>query len=279
MSSISIVTTMTDPDLRQDPWKEALNCYNSFADEVIVVGADWPYEFKWEEIGKTFQEGFDKASGDWIIRMDLDYFFHQNDFLKIKKVLKRFEEYPVVSFPQYQFFSPEKYSIRTLLSVAINKKKFPTIKLNGGGDLCLPTIDDKLIPAFKNPISKYPIYQYDSFFRERETIAEDRARFARAWNRQFNNFQDRGGPEKKEAFEAWENMIKERIGDHIFNFKLKNHPVFIIEKIKLLKPNLFGYNAFNIKYKSITVKKLLLESKKLLKIFLVRKKFEIKTIW
>ena len=88
MSNISIVTTMTDPDLRQDPWKEALDCYNSFADEVIIVGSDWPYEFKWDEIGKTFQEGFDKASGDWIIRMDLDYFFHQDDFLNIKRILE-----------------------------------------------------------------------------------------------------------------------------------------------------------------------------------------------
>ena len=36
---------MTNPEERQDPWKEALNCYEDFADEVITVGEDWPEEF------------------------------------------------------------------------------------------------------------------------------------------------------------------------------------------------------------------------------------------
>ena len=35
--------------------------------------------------------------------------------------------------------------------------------MNGGGDLCLPTLENVLLDPFKNPISKYPIYQYDSF--------------------------------------------------------------------------------------------------------------------
>ena len=153
-----------------------------------------------------------------------------------------------MSFPQYQFFSPEKYSIRTLLSIAINKKEFPTIKLNGGGDLCLPTIDDKLIPAFKNPISKYPIYQYDSFFREKETIAEDRARFARAWNRYFQNW-EKGKDNPDEAFEAWFKMIKKRYKKHKNILNIDEHPKYIIEKINNLKPNQFGYTAFGLKEK------------------------------
>ena len=60
MVSLSIFTTMTDPEKRNDPWKEALDCYNFFADEVIVVGDDWPNEFSWDHIGKTFQEGYNK---------------------------------------------------------------------------------------------------------------------------------------------------------------------------------------------------------------------------
>ena len=63
------------PDERMDPWKEALNCYKDFADEVIITGQDWPEEFTWDHIGKTFQQGLEKSSGDWCIRMDLDYFF------------------------------------------------------------------------------------------------------------------------------------------------------------------------------------------------------------
>ena len=41
--------------------KEALECYEDFADEIIVKGQDWPYDFSWDLIGKTFQSGFDEA--------------------------------------------------------------------------------------------------------------------------------------------------------------------------------------------------------------------------
>ena len=39
---------MTNPDERNDAWREALNCYESLADEVVVVGEDWPKNFSWE---------------------------------------------------------------------------------------------------------------------------------------------------------------------------------------------------------------------------------------
>ena len=84
---ISIFTTMTNPEERMDPWKEATNCYEEFADEVIITGKDWPYEFTWDHIGKTFHEGFEKTSGEWAIRMDLDYFFHGATQTSIKTVL------------------------------------------------------------------------------------------------------------------------------------------------------------------------------------------------
>ena len=35
---ISIFTTMTNPEKRMDPYKEALKCYEDFADEIIIVG-------------------------------------------------------------------------------------------------------------------------------------------------------------------------------------------------------------------------------------------------
>ena len=34
---ISVITTITNPEERQDRWQEALSCFCDFADEVIVV--------------------------------------------------------------------------------------------------------------------------------------------------------------------------------------------------------------------------------------------------
>lgn len=109
-NNLSIFTTMTNPEERGDPWKEALDCYNSLADEVVVVGEEWPYEFKFDHIGKTFQEGFNKASGDWVIRMDLDYFFHENDFVKLKQILKKKHTIPIYSISSISVFYSGPFS-------------------------------------------------------------------------------------------------------------------------------------------------------------------------
>ena len=58
MSSLSIFTSMTDPENRNDPWREALYFYYYFADEVQIVGQNCE-EFM--GLGKVFQEGFENA--------------------------------------------------------------------------------------------------------------------------------------------------------------------------------------------------------------------------
>ena len=74
---------MTNPEERGDPWIEALNCFTDFSDELIIKGKDWPYEFKWDYIGKNFESGIREANGDWVIVMALDFFFHE----RFKKIL------------------------------------------------------------------------------------------------------------------------------------------------------------------------------------------------
>ena len=246
-NSLSIFTSMTNPDDRNDPWKESLKCYEDLADEVIIVGDKWPNEFSWEVIGNTFQEGLDKSSSDWVIRMDIDYFFHEKDFRKIRNAIDRFKDYPALAFPQYQFFTPNRYQIKTRLCIAFNKRLYPEIKLNGGGDLTLATLNNRLINPKLVPNINTPIYQYDSLFRTKKIIAEDRARFARAWNRYFGQYNDRGGPTSEEAYQAWYNMVQDRYPKHTFKIKIEDHPKFIIENLKQLQSDQFGYDLFGLK--------------------------------
>ena len=125
-------------------------------------------------------------------------------------VLFEVAAYPAIVLPQYQFFTYDRYHIKTKLCIALNKKKFSEIKINGGGDMCQPTIDGKQILHSSVPKLNIPIWQYDSMFRTKEIIAEDRARFARAWFEQFNDWGDRGGGTKEEAYNAWFEMIKDK---------------------------------------------------------------------
>lgn len=244
---ISIFTTMTNPKERMDPWKEAINCYEDFADEIITTGQDWPEEFNWDHIGKTFDEGLKKSSGDWAIRMDLDYFFHEKNIQDLRKKLKEFDNYPAVAFPQYQIFTFERYQVKTNLCIAINKKKFPNIVLNGGGDLCMPTLNNKLLRFQDLPNTKIPIFQYDSMFRTKEVISKDRARFARAWYKYFNDWGERGGGTPEEAYDAWFEMITKRYKKHVNRLKIDNHPKYIQDKLNSLNQDQFGFSAFGLK--------------------------------
>ncbi len=244
---LSIFTSMTNPEKRNDAWQEALSCYEDIADEVIVVGEKWPEEFKFDLIGQTYQEGFKKSSGDWVIRMDLDYFFHEKDIVNIRKILQNNTDSPAVAFPQYQFFTPDRYHVKTIICTALNKKYFPEINQNGGGDMCLPTINGKRILPQSVPIAKIPVWQYDSLFRTKDIIAEDRARFARAWFRQFNNYGDRGGKSPEEAFEAWFEMIKIKYRRHVIKSSIRSHPKYIQDRLVGISQNQFGYDAFGLK--------------------------------
>ncbi len=246
---VSFFTSMTDPDARKDPWRESLSCYEQFADEVVIVGKDWPYEFSWDYIQTVFQEGFDKCGGDWAFWMDIDTMFHEDSFEKIKKELKSYKEYPAIAFPKFQIFTPDRYHMKTHLVVALNKKLFPNIKMNGGGDKLQPTINNKLIEISEIPKSTQPVWNYDSVFRTKEIIREDRARFARAWNRFFKDLGNRGGEEPDEAYEAWLKMVFERYKYHVLKLKINDHPKFIKDSLAKLDEENFGYSMFGYKDK------------------------------
>lgn len=247
MFKLSIATTYTNPEERMDPWKEALACFGDLADEVVRTGQDWPDEFSWEYIGKTFNEGFELATGDWVIRMDLDYFFHENDFGRIRNILSKSFDKPAVAFPKVQFFTPERYAIKTNIVIAYNKKNFPNIKLDGGGDLCLPTLNGKEILPTEVPISKIWLWNYDSMFKTKEVISKDRARFARAWYRHFKNWGKEDGEDLEKAYNTWITMVRGRYAKHTKLINVNEHPKYIKEKIANLEEKHFGYNAFGLR--------------------------------
>ena len=249
---ISIHTTMTNPEERMDPWKEALECYNDFADEVVVTGEDWPEEFSWDHIGKTFNEGLKKSTGDWAIRMDLDYFFHEKDMEYIKNFIIENNDQIAIAFPKRQFFTSDRYQLQSKVCLAVNKKKYPEIELNGGGDLCFPTLNKRLINVDEIPLCNAPIWNYDMMFKTKEIIENERLRFGRAWFDYFGNWGIFGGNSKEEAFEAWFKWVEEKYKKHVFNVSPNEHPKYIQKKLSELNEDQLGFECFGLKH---TVKK------------------------
>ena len=237
---------MTNPEERMDPWREALSCYEEFADEVITVGKEWPEEFEWSYIAKVFNEGYTLAKGDWVIRMDIDYFFHEKDLDYLRNFLEENNDKPAVAFRQLQFFNPFRYQKRHYICLAVNKKKFPEIKLNGGGDGLLPAIDGKLIEPHTVPLSKASIWNYECMFKTKEIISSERARFARAWFKTYGHWINYGSGEEEEAFNAWMKIISERYPKHIYKLQIDDHPIYIRNKLLNLREDQFGYDCFGL---------------------------------
>ncbi len=260
---ISIFTTKTDPINRGDTILEAQVCYEDFADELVVVNGrhgrsmqyeghkevafDWPQEFSWEFIGEQFQRGYDACSGDWCIRMDLDMLFNQNDFGKIRQAFKDFPQVPAISFYKWQFILPDRYNLKSRLIIAVNKKMFgDRIKFNGGGDLCQPTLDGKLIDLEEMPQAGVPIYNYEKILKTKEQIMDDQGRMERAWKRHFGEYQMSKNGSDEEAYKAWYNMQQGRFNKPSEKIPLSAHPKYIQGTISGLKPDQFGYNGFGL---------------------------------
>lgn len=298
---ISIFTTLTDPEQKQYPYREAIVNYLDFADEVVIVNGGnqynldeeyiqhpkihyifypWPEEFDWTFIGEQFQRGYDACTSDWCLRLDADYLIHPDDFKPIREFLEACNK-PIARFAKKQFLLADRYRVKSLLPIAYNKTKFgDRIKLNGGGDLCQPTIDgkepkNKDITTIRKPqmiiimdedtkevkkrlpktiqkdgityqlVESIPIWNYECLLRTKEVEAREFHRFAKAWKRTFK-IDHLGAESEKVALQKFLDMQLGRFKNQTWKkIKLEDHPKYIQKTIKNLTKEQFGYSLWN----------------------------------
>ena len=257
---LSVFTTITDPFLRSDNYKDAIACYKELADEVTIIDggrqnqnsidlrylkSSWPDEFDWPFIGQQFQRGYQACTGDWVIHADLDFIFHQKDFEAIRKACENNLESPALSFYKYQFIQPDRYNLKSRLVIAVNKGKYgDRIRFDSGGDLCQPSLDGVYISPNDVPEARVPFYNYEKLLKTKEQVMDDVGRMERAYKRHFGKTQYGSNGTDEDAYTLW---IKAQVGK--FNkpqkqIQLNEHPKYIQETIKNLKPENFGYNAY-----------------------------------
>lgn len=243
--TVGIFTTLTDPGRRGDHYRESIACYEEFADRVVIVDghSTWAKEFEWGVIGQHFQWGYDRCDTDWVIHMDLDFLFHENHFNKIREVLNKNPDEPAISFHKLQFILPDRYNIKSRLVLAVNKKKFgESIKFNGGGDKCQPTLFGEDLEIDKLVEAKIPFYNYEKLIKTEEQIADDVGRMDRAYFRSFGKYLYGKGDDTS-ALEGWFDMVINRYKKPSTSINLGEHPKYIRDTIKNLRPDQFGYNG------------------------------------
>lgn len=269
---LSIFTTMTDPVNRGDNYGDAMACFYELADEIICIDGKvwlnstkeaahklyslytpklkmhykrWPKEFDWLQISRAYQKGYEACTGDWALFADLDFIFHEKDFDAIRQVMIDNSDKPALSFYKYQFVLPDRYNLKSRRVIAINKAKFGyRIKMNGGGDLCQTTLDGKHLTPDDVPESRIAFYNYEKLLKTQEQIMQDVGRMERAYNGHFGRTQYGGDTSNEEAFKHWLQAQYGKLNKPQQHIALEDHPKFVQETIKNLKPEQFGYSAF-----------------------------------
>lgn len=266
---LSIFTTVTNPILRGDNLYPSLECYEELADEVVIVNGKlnaplygekardttknityvWPRKFSWDFIGQQFQRGYEACTGDVVIHADLDFIFHEQDFNSIRQAAQEMLDNgePARSFYKYQFIQPDRYNLKSRLVIMVNKRDYgDRIKFNSGGDLCQPSLDGNELSPDEVKESGIAFYNYEKLCKTKEQILDDVGRMDRAYNSYFGKYiygEDGSDPS---AYEGWLKMMVGRYGKPQKEIKLEEHPKYIIETIKNLNPNQWGYSGFGL---------------------------------
>lgn len=255
---LSIITTFTAT--RQDPWKEALACYSDLADEVIVVydfaeqeitdfikdnpkikgyHMDWPFEYDWSEFPKHYNYALEKATGDWIIKLDIDLFIHEDDHSKLRELL--FSSNAIVASLHKNSVYGRNYFSKGDVVNCLNIGQFKKLRFGGvsghdGRDdlvgIILPTEERNGVlygfppdNVFKTSIN---FWNFDYAFKDETTAHRDFARMARAYKRFFNS--DDFGKDDLDAIEIYENQKAERIRRATYPVEPGMIPKYIREK-------------------------------------------------
>ena len=291
---ISVLTTITNPDDRQDKWIEAMQCYLDLADELVVVNGGtpateelkknllpkvklvelpWPHAWNWIELPRHLNVGLQACTGDWVIKLDVDQFFHEDDIPKVREELAKVpSNYIAVTFQKMSMAYEKKYYQKGGQPIAF--RKYPSIaigkNLDRATDLCYPVQQTGVQVLYETMINtqgqeietNYKYYElpighdvktgkiglhfwnYDYFFKTQDFTRKEFWRFSQAYHRYFKSWQF--GDSEEAAFQVFLNMLKGRYNRSPYEYTLEEHPKYIRKAVEELKPEQFGFNAWGL---------------------------------
>lgn len=259
---ISIITTFTAK--RGDPWKEALNCFSDFADEVIAVydfteheigeyikslnknivtvHMEWPDEYSWEEFPKHHNEGLFYATGDWVIKLNIDYLLHEKDFERLRECFKN-NKNAVASLNKISIYN-DRYFSKGQVICCLNRREYPNLRFGGivdyrGNDDLDGIVFPKYITSKGVPMGELPkgitktginFWNFDYTFKNLEESHKQFARMARAYKRYFNS--NVFGKDDNEAIIYFDQLMKTRYEKTTSRWQLKDLPKYIHGRYK-----------------------------------------------
>lgn len=239
---ISVIGSFSS-ERKGDPWREWLDCYRTLADEVVLVydyketaiseylymksGApvetinmDWPEEYSWSEFPRHNNAAYKKATGDWVLRFNVDYFMNNADFRRLREELRRVHA-PVITLNKFSIYGKNYFS-KGNMPMGIYKKIAGDVYAFGGvigetrddldGIIVYDHIGREGVPMGKAATNVYhthiPFWNFDYTFKPMKTAHAHFSRMARAHNRYFQT--GLFGRTNEEAIELFRIAFAER---------------------------------------------------------------------
>lgn len=272
---LSILTTITNPEARQDKWREALDCYQDLADEVIVVCGfqgdmelgfggkvtavyqDWPSEWNWVELPRHLNFGKKYCTGDWILKLDIDQLIHEKDFDSLRETLKGTpDEYKIATFQKMSMTYGGKYYQKGEQLIAFKNEDSIAIgeNLQLKTDLCFAVkqTGTKYVGGYNLPVglnlesfkTGISYWNYDYFFKTKDFTRKEFWRFSQAHHKYFGGWQF--GSTEEDALAMFLTMQKGRYDRASYTATLETHPRYIREAVKNLTEDQFGKSGWGI---------------------------------
>lgn len=282
---VSAFCSITNPDLRQDPWVQSIKSVLAWADEVVVIDGSFPEiaasnektlsqisekiihvaepwnqdTWTWVEYPRRHNMALERCKGDWAIRFDVDYIFPDDDWSgKIRAGLAMAEDCRVASFPKFSAVLSTRFYEKGSVVLGINRSYTDTWygRTAKYGDMCYPIIktgwdSENKIPTGDEILETYiaslrlKFYNYDYTFKTKQTAELEFYRQSMAHKRFFG--QTKWGDTPEKAFAHFILMQKTRLRERC-NYVIphQNQPSFIRESLDNLIPAQFGHSGWGL---------------------------------
>lgn len=273
---LTIIVLTANPTEKQYAWKEALRSYSALADEVIVIDGGTedlkitdskikvihipdPDIWNWAEHAKRLNLGLEKSTSTWTIKADIDWVFHEQDFLFIKRKLSLAKQ-PVATFQKVTFYPFDKCMMKGEIPIAIRSdfkdKIVFGIDPTTYSDLTYPIYwDGKNKDQHGVPVGTLVkadgwyktggnFWNFDYTFTTLENAKKKFMRMSKAHETYFGSTS--WGRTEEDALKVFLNNMKHKVAKAR---KIKNYeevPSFIRDRIINLEDKEFGKNGWNL---------------------------------
>lgn len=218
----------------------------------------WPEDWSWDELPKHLNFGLERATGDWVVRVDADYIFEENTRQILEEALKHLGDTPVATMQKFSMVTYPNFYEKGGVKMILNKGKAPNVVFGRDrdkySDLCVPIYWDgqsrdefgvplgQLVPDSDCARTKVKVFNYDYSFKTKEVTAREFFKFSMAHKRYFGT--TKWGNTENEALQKFVDMMKGRARRCVYKLKPAEHPEAIHDRLYKLKPEQFGFNGW-----------------------------------